>query len=249
MHNWMATLRSFEGLWPFLDGETFTYAFMDHRGYGKSRQIQGSYTAKEAASDAVRLADHLGWQRFHVVGHSMSGMVAQRLTVDFPQRIKSLVAVTPVPASGVPLDSDGLALFSSAVTDDGKWKEISDMITGQRLSTRWHEWSLRRFRESANADAVRGFLRMWVETDFHEEVKGNPVPALVITGQHDFPAFREEVMKTTLGQWYQKAKVVVFQGSGHHPMAEEPLHFVAVVETFMRTQSGACCCASACTTA
>ncbi len=90
---------------------------------------------------------------------------------------------------------------------------------------------------------------MWAETDFHEEVKGNPVPALVITGQHDFPAFREEAIQTTLGQWYQKAKVVVFQGSGHHPMAEEPIRFVTVLEEFMRAHSGLGCNRAPCVAA
>ena len=58
----------------------------------------------ERSADAFRLADELGWKRFHVVGHSMNGMAVQRMALDDwtsgQKCIKSIVAVTPVIASG-----------------------------------------------------------------------------------------------------------------------------------------------------
>ncbi|MCZ6861749.1 MAG: alpha/beta hydrolase [Alphaproteobacteria bacterium] len=146
-----------------MDGETFTYAFMDHRGYGLSRETTGEYTAKEAAEDAAALADALGWDQFHVIGHSMSGMVAQRLTLDARERVKSILAVCPGPATGVPLDTDGEALFKGAVTEDEKWKMASHMVTGSRLSENWHNMELGYFRSKIDTDACLGFLRMWTE--------------------------------------------------------------------------------------
>ncbi|MBI4907249.1 MAG: alpha/beta hydrolase [Acidobacteria bacterium] len=238
MHNWMATHRSFQPIWPILDQERFSYAFMDHRGYGLSRQIEGKYTAQEAASDGLRLAGELGWERFHVMGHSMSGMVAQRLAVDAPARLKSLIAVTPVPASGVRLDADGYAMFSSAVGNDEQWKTIANMITGNRLTDRWHESSLREFREQVDPKAAAGFLRMWSCTDFHRDVKNSAVPVLAIAGRHDFAAFSPDAISATLGEWFPNFTMRVFEGSGHHPMAEEPIHFTTVAERFFLDHSG-----------
>ena len=48
------------------------------------------------ASDVLTLADNLGWKRFHIVGHSMSGMLAQRVVLDGQERIISAVLNTPV---------------------------------------------------------------------------------------------------------------------------------------------------------
>lgn len=237
MHNWMATMESYAGIWPFLDGKSFSYAFMDHRGYGKSRSAEGEYSVREAANDVLSLANHLGWDRFHVIGHSMSGMVAQRLTVDARHRIKSFVAVTPVPASGVPLDPEGTTLFESALSEDESWKTISHMMTGQRLSDGWHEWQLRNFRANVRPDAAAGYFRMWVHSNFHEEVVGNPIACLVIAGKHDIPAFRPDAFFSTLGAWYPNARLAPFEASGHHPMAEEPIHFVTEVERFLRLHS------------
>ncbi len=238
MHNWMGTLRSYEGLWPFLDSETFTYAFMDHRGYGLSRDIAGEHTAKEAAGDTLALADSLGWDRFHVMGHSMSGMVAQRVTLDARERVKSMVAVTPVPATGVPIDAEGEALFKGAATDDEKWKTISHMLTGNRLSENWHDMALRHCRANVDSDAFLDFLRMWTETDFSDEMRDLEMPTLVIVGAHDFEAFSEDAMRNTLGSWYKSATIEVLQGTGHHPMAEVPVYFATVVENFLRSAAG-----------
>lgn len=238
MHNWMATHRSFEPVWPMLDGSRFTYAFMDHRGYGLSRQIAGEYTATEAAADGLHVADALGWQRFHVIGHSMSGMVAQRLALDAPSRIKSLIAVTPVPACGVQLDPDSYAMFSSAITNSENWMAIAHMITGSRLTDRWHESGLHEFRTHVDPVAAAGFLRMWSATDFHQHLKGSRVPVLAIAGQHDFAAFRPDSVSGTLGRWFTKFTLESFEGSGHHPMAEEPIRFATATERFLSRHAG-----------
>lgn len=66
LHGWFSDYSEFQPLFHCLDVETFTYAFIDYRGYGKSRAIAGEYTIQEIAADALALADHLGWERFHL---------------------------------------------------------------------------------------------------------------------------------------------------------------------------------------
>jgi len=235
MHDWMSTRASYDGLLPFLDTDSFTYAFMDHRGYGQSRDIAGKHTAVEAAGDVIALADSLGWERFHVIGHSMSGMIAQRVSLDAPGRVSSLVAVTPVSASGVPLDADGEALFKGAATDDDKWKTVAKMVTSERLSERWYDAKLQQFRKSVDPEAFLEFLRMWTQEDFSSQLKDVATPVLIIVGEHDFEAFTVDAMRETICLWYRSAKIELLSGSGHYPMAETPVYFLTVVENFMKS--------------
>src|SRR3954453_16843287 len=77
---------------PFLDGlrRDFEIVIYDHRGIGKSSRAEPPYTIGDLAEDAAGLLDELGWERPHVVGISMGGMVAQELALRHPDRVRTL---------------------------------------------------------------------------------------------------------------------------------------------------------------
>lgn len=65
----------------------------DNRGVGGTECRARPFSTRLMADDARRLMDHLGWERAHVVGVSMGGMVAQELTLTAPDRVRSLSLV------------------------------------------------------------------------------------------------------------------------------------------------------------
>jgi pimeloyl-ACP methyl ester carboxylesterase len=51
------------------------------------------YTLADMADDGIRLLDHLGIERAHVVGASMGGMIAQLMAARHPERVLSLASI------------------------------------------------------------------------------------------------------------------------------------------------------------
>ena len=97
VHGWFGSARGWGSLPEFLDRSTYTYAFMDLRGYGGRKQVAGEFTMEEAGADAITLADELGWDRFSVIGHSMGAKVAHQVLLQAPDRVDELVGLNPVP--------------------------------------------------------------------------------------------------------------------------------------------------------
>ncbi|MCY0858576.1 alpha/beta fold hydrolase [Cupriavidus sp. D39] len=145
MHDWLGDHSNYDAAIPYLDGTRFTYVFVDLRGYGLSMQLSGAYTVEEIAADCLDLADRLGWQRFHLVGHSMTGMATQRIAADAPSRIKSAIAVCPISAAGNRLSPEALAFFTTTGDSDDAFRRLVKYVTGG-LSDRWADFKLRQNR-------------------------------------------------------------------------------------------------------
>lgn len=68
----------------------FQVVAFDNRGIGRSSASATPLTIETMAEDALAIADELGHERFHLVGHSMGGVIAQEVALRAPGRIASL---------------------------------------------------------------------------------------------------------------------------------------------------------------
>ena len=232
LHGWHMDHTVFEPMFPAMDAEKFTYAFVDYRGYGLSKEMKGEHSIQEIGLDAIGLADHLGWGRFHLMGHSMGGMAAQWMTVHAKERVKSAVAITAVPASGVPFEGEELELFENAAKVIKNRGIILMGSTGNRHSEAWARTMTQRSVETTTPDAFGDYFRAWSRTNFVCDVEGLKTPIKVIVGEHDLH-LTPEVMKQTFLKWYPNVELEVLGNSGHYPMLEVPINLATVCEQFM----------------
>jgi pimeloyl-ACP methyl ester carboxylesterase len=69
--------------------------FFDNRDVGRSSRAEGPYEVADMARDALALADALELERFHLLGVSMGGAIAQEMSLIAPERPLTLtLAVT-----------------------------------------------------------------------------------------------------------------------------------------------------------
>jgi len=80
------------GWQPQIDGlsDRFTGITFDNRGIGGSTPGRDSLSIEVMARDALAVADAAGATRFHLVGHSMGGVIAQEVALRAPGRVRSL---------------------------------------------------------------------------------------------------------------------------------------------------------------
>lgn len=238
-HDWMGDSNNYSPVLPFLDPYSFTYVFADLRGYGQSLHLNGNYNAEEGARDAFELADHLGWDRFHLIGHSMSGMIVQRMALDDwhsgNRKLKSLIGITPVSANGYPADDDTKAFLWSIIQKREESEIGFSLLTGQRLLASWSRMKTVRHLETSSKEAMEGYYTMWLEYDFSEELKSAKVeiPILVIGGRQDLPGFQEPHLQSTFGTWYPNIEFCFITDAGHYPMQETPVYLATQLQKFI----------------
>jgi pimeloyl-ACP methyl ester carboxylesterase len=86
--------------WRFIVPELATerpVLTFDNRGAGESDAPRGPYRMGDLATDALDLATHVGFQRFHLVGVSMGGMIAQEMALSARTRLPSLTLIATHP--------------------------------------------------------------------------------------------------------------------------------------------------------
>lgn len=229
LHEWLGDHTNYDGVRPYLNKSAFTYVFADLRGYGWSKSQSGAYTVEEAAADVLALMNALGHGRFHVVGHSMSGMVAQYLMAIATDRLSSVVCVSPVLAFGFKTDEAGLAKLRAAITDDNAARQAIASRTGGRYSAAWLARKLTIARQAAKP-AMEGYLRMFTGTDFASRMPGLATPVALITGAQDVPFYQRGNVEPVMRKWFTNFHATEIQDAGHYSMLETPILFASLME-------------------
>ncbi len=70
--------------------DEFACLVFDHRGIGQSQPVGVRVTVPQLAQDTLALMDHHGWERAHLVGHSLGGLVALEVALAARDRVHSL---------------------------------------------------------------------------------------------------------------------------------------------------------------
>ncbi|MBM2715127.1 alpha/beta hydrolase [Mesorhizobium caraganae] len=218
---WMGDHHLFDPFVPSIDPTRFSFALLDARGYGTRIRSDGPYTVEQIADDIIACANGLGWDRIHVVGHSMAGMSAQRLLVDATDRISSVVLLAPVPASGAKIDEQRRRMLLSAIHVPEARQKLINANTGGVRSDEWVADLCSTSISGTRPDVLEAYMSSWTGPGFAEEIGPVSVPVRVIIGEMD-PGAVPQRLRETIGAWFPNFELQVLKGCGHYPMWEEP---------------------------
>ncbi|GIY66786.1 serine hydrolase-like protein 2 [Caerostris extrusa] len=93
-HGWLDNCGTFDRLIPLLS-DKFYFVAIDAPGQGRSSHIPPGtlYTDMSIMIDFKRVADFLGWEKFHIMGHSLGGAFALMFSSIFPDLVSKVVLI------------------------------------------------------------------------------------------------------------------------------------------------------------
>ena len=102
LHGFPQTRHTWRDVLPDLAAAGCRAVAVDQRGYSRGVRPAGveAYTTGRIVADVIDLADALGAERFHLVGHDWGGQIAWLTAADHPGRLRSLTVLSrPHPAA------------------------------------------------------------------------------------------------------------------------------------------------------
>ena len=235
IHDFFCDTTSYEAIIPYLDPERHTYCLADLRGYGKSMGMTGTYTIDEIAQDLITLTNYLGWKQFQAIGHSMGGQFIQYLALRHPERVQSLIAITPVPPCGSPvLPEVAENIKAAAKGNQAIAHGIMQWIIGERMGQGFIRFKLSSWYATSTEAARLGYFQTFSQTNFSQEVEGSTIPLLVIAGEND-PSYSADSLKNRMLCHYPNSRVEIVPNASHYPIQESPTYLVGLIEKFSKT--------------
>jgi len=163
----------------------------DNRGIGATDRPAGPYTARQLADDTKALVDHLELDRFHLLGVSMGGMIAQEYALAYQQDLASLTLACTYAAPG-PFCSRMFALWADMARQMGVPAVMRDVtlwaFTVPFFSDRPDEAAEFETAMAGLDQSLEAYLAQLnvIQThDTTQRLAGIGVPTLVLAGEED----------------------------------------------------------------
>jgi non-heme chloroperoxidase len=206
----------------------------DERGHGDSDKPECCYTADDFTSDVDAFMDEVGIEEATLVGDSSGGMIAQRVTLEYPHRVRRLVL----------MGSPTTLLNNEAVMEAGeKMRALEDPISPEfvrqfHMSTIYHPVP-EEFLSTALFETLKVPARVWrgymegvvLTVDDTARLAEIVAPTLILWGERDAILGREE-QEWRVGA-IPDARLKVYPDTGHAVAFERPAWVVRDLEEFI----------------
>ena len=130
VHGYLGGSSQWDAQLPVLS-RYFEVVTLDLAGYGRANHLVAPTDLADHARNVLATLDHMGIERFHLLGHSMGGMVVQEITRQAPHRVNKLVLYATGPLGCIPGRFETMARSRERLRDDGVQR------TARRICATW----------------------------------------------------------------------------------------------------------------
>ena len=233
LHELMGNYKNYEPTFPYLNTDDFTFIFVDLRGYGLSKDIEGDYSCVEASNDIKNLITQLELEDVILIAHSMSTLIAQKVAL-IDSRISKLILITPIPPTGIKLPQMAQDKLINEMNENKNKIEEIVYSASKRHNKIWAKSRIKMAYEASTLNARIGYMKMYLETDFSDDVENIKIPIKIIVGKYDFPIFGIKLVTKLFSHYYKDIEIIECQEAGHYPMLECPVYFASKIEEFAK---------------
>lgn len=230
--------------------ERYRLLWPDLRGCGRSSRGLGDdrYTWSAAVDDLAALVETLELDAVDVLGFSAGGRLALGLALRAPDRVRRLIVAS---SSVEPVPQDAFAGWAERDRRRAAAPPVDPGLDGPERTRAWAVASAG--TDVWRADALPGYLRRLDQVCFSgdwarpwlagrlgsalpDDARGRlartGIPVLLLHGRQDmtFPAALANVTAAAM----PTARAVVLDDAGHMAHVDQPDHWLAAVEGFLR---------------
>jgi len=187
---------------------------------------RGAYSSEDMTDDAVAVLDALGWERAHIFGASLGGIIAQRIALRHPDRVLSVVSAMAMPSDAVGIKAGRyvrlgtLAKLSRVKVPEGRDGDIQlSLALARAVASPAYPFDEHAAREWIEREADSGprdtkAQSRQVGAPWHgPKLRELHKPVLVLHGEQD-PLLRVSAAHAT-AKAIEGARLLILPGAGH----------------------------------
>lgn len=232
VHGYTDSWHSFEKVLQLLPENIHAIA-ITLRGHGHSSKPVTGYDPKTFATDIAAFITAKKLGACILAGHSMGGLVVQQFAIDFPQLTRSIIIISSDASFA---DNKGLPEFVNEVMN------LRDPIE-YAFAESFQKSTLARpvdtiFINKCIAESMKLPARVWhacasaiLKADYTKELHNIRVPVMIFWGSKDGFCSKED--QQNLVKQIKKAKLIVYEDTGHALHWEEPERFTKDLIAFI----------------
>jgi 3-oxoadipate enol-lactonase len=214
---------------------------MDIRGHGNSEKPEGPYSIQTFSDDLRVFLDKLEIPKAHLLGLSMGGSIAQQFTLDYPERVGSLILLSSFYGCDSGL-RDIFGKLNKALSEKGLatfYDEAIKLVVSHEFASA-HAKDIAEMKKTFvkvnSQTAILSAIEACSKFDVSQRISQISVPTLILSGSEDVfvPTYLAERMHQAIkgSEWHN------LTGVGHNMIIPEKTHDLTRIILEFTSRSG-----------